>query len=279
MTDKVLTETAIWLARIERGLTLEEGTQLREWLRQPAHRDSIVNAAKLYHGADVVAVLGELVPVGFGNPPPPLPRQPRTFAIVVAVCLAVFAVLPIVAIRHMPRLGNAHYRPPLPRDEQIYDTRVREIRSVKLPDSSEAILNGQSQLYVLYTASGRSATLGHGEVLFDVLPKWPGPLDVFAGGRHFVAQSGRFDLRVINPQVVELAVVSGNVTVKALPFRRPTTPQQAREFDPRVFADANVGPMQSARLDSNGLIRHELTAAELRSQLGWEPEQVVYVSP
>ena len=276
MADKVPTEAAIWLARIERGLQLHEGVQLRQWLQQPVHRDCIVTAAKLYHGPDVVAVLAELVPVGFGSPPPPMPKRSRTSGIVLGIGLALFmAVLPMVGIRHASR------RPPgtLPRDEEIYSTRAHEIRSIKLPEGSEAILNGQSQLYVLNAAWVREATVAQGEVIFDVTPKWPTPLLIFAGGRHFQAPGGRLDVRVIDPQTVELTVLGGSVTVKGLPYRRPATPQEARDFDPSVFVDATVGPMQSALVDPTGLTRHSLTAADLRSQLGWEPEQVVYVSP
>ena len=276
MTDKVPTEAAIWLARIERGLRLHEGVQLREWLQPPAHRDCIVNAAKLYHGSDVIAVLAELVPVGFGNPPPPMPKRSRTSAIVLGSCLALFmGVLPFIGMRH------AYKRAPgtLPRDEEIYSTRVHQTRAIKLPEGSEAILNGQSQLYVLNAAWVREATVAQGEVVFDVTPKWPTPLLIFAGGRHFQAPGGRLDVRVVNPQTVELTVLAGSVTVKGLPYRRPATPEEARNFDPSVFVDAIVGPMQSALVDHSGLTQHSITAADLRSQLRWEPEQVIYVSP
>jgi transmembrane sensor len=276
VTDKVPAEAAIWLARIERGLQLHEGVQLREWLQHPAHRDFIVNSAKLYHGPDIIAVLAELVPVGFGNPPPPMPRQPRTAAMVLGACLALLML-------GIPLIGMKHARPPpgtLPRDEEIYSTGARETRSIKLPEGSEAILNGQSQLHVLYAAWVREATVAHGEVIFDVTPKWPTRLLIFAGGRHFEAPGGRFDVRVISPQTVELTVLAGSVTVKGLPYRRPATPEEARDFDPSVFADATVGPMQSAVLDhGSGLTRRTITAADLHSQWGWEPEQVVYISP
>ncbi|HTV76899.1 MAG TPA: FecR domain-containing protein [Steroidobacteraceae bacterium] len=278
MSEDGSTESAIWLARIERGLQPQEGEQLRAWLQSPRHRDIIVNAAKLYHGPDVVAVLAELVPVGFGNPPPPMPKPSRKFAIATAICLGlVMAAFPIMIIR-----GYSRYRQTsgaLPRDEQIFDTGVRETRTIRLPDNSQVILNGQSQLYVLYAGSGREATVGHGEVIFDVTRRWPHPIVVFAGGRYIVAQGGRFDLRVLAPHVVELTVLEGSVTVRGLPFHRPASPQEARDFDPRVFADASVGPMQLARLDDTGLTQRTLSAAEVHSQLSWEPEQIVYVSP
>jgi transmembrane sensor len=274
VTDKVSTEAAIWLARIERGLQPHEGVALRQWLQQPEHRDTIVNSAKLYHGPDVVAVLAELVPVGFGNPPPPLPRQPRTFAMVVGVCLALL-------MGGLSFIATHYKRPPgsLSRAGQIFSTGARETRTITLPDRGQVILNGQSQLYVLYAAWVREATVAHGEVVFDVTPKWPRPILVFAGGRHFEAAGGRFDLRVISAQSVAHTVLEGNVTVKGLPFQWPATPQEARDFDPSVFADATVGPMQAAILDNGTLTRHAITAADLRSQLGWEPQQVLYVIP
>jgi len=33
-SDKVATEAAIWLARLERGLQAQEGSQLRAWLQK-----------------------------------------------------------------------------------------------------------------------------------------------------------------------------------------------------------------------------------------------------
>jgi ferric-dicitrate binding protein FerR (iron transport regulator) len=283
VTDQVPTDAAIWLARIERGLQPHEGTRLREWLRRPQHRDAIVNAAKLYHGPDIVAVLAQLVPVGFGNPPPPMPRQRRTFAIVVGCCLALCILgVPYLGLKHVyPGLFNPRKPVPdaLPPDEVIYSTGARETRSIRLPDSSEVILNGASQLYVLYAAWLREATVARGEVIFDLPLKRPIPLLILAGGRRFEAPAGRFDLRVTGPQTVELTVLEGTVTVKGLPFQRPTTPAEARDFDPRVFTDATVGPMQAALLDHGVLTHHVVTAAALHSQLRWEPEQVVYVSP
>jgi transmembrane sensor len=282
VTEQVPTAAAIWLARIERGLQPHEGTALCEWLQHSEHRETIVNTAKLYHGPDVIAVLAALVPVGFGNPLPPRPRQSRAVAVMVGVCLLIFTgFLPFIAIRVFPGFFYPHTKPIpgiSPRNERIYSTDARQTRTIRLPEGSQAILNGQSQIYVLYAAWVREATVAHGEVMFDVTAIWPRPILIFAGGRHFEAPGGRFDLRLTSPVAVRLTVLQGTVTVKGLPFQRPTTPEQAREFDPSVFADAMVGPMQTAIVDQSGLTRHAITAADLRSQLGWEPQQVMYIS-
>src|SRR3954469_2333612 len=51
-----------WLARIERGLRADEGVQLREWLKNKANRTQILDAARLWHGPEILAVLAGLVP-------------------------------------------------------------------------------------------------------------------------------------------------------------------------------------------------------------------------
>src|SRR5215813_1319046 len=55
-------EVARWLALIERGLRGNEGERLREWLKDKANRTEILNAARLWHGPEILAVLSGLVP-------------------------------------------------------------------------------------------------------------------------------------------------------------------------------------------------------------------------
>ena len=59
----------------------------------------------------------------------------------------------------------------------------------------------------------------------------------------------------------------------------PTTPAQARLFDPRVFVDTTVGPLQAASLEDALFSSYPLTAAAADARLRWRPEQVVYVTP
>jgi transmembrane sensor len=283
--ETIATETAIWLARLERGLQADEGSQLRIWLRQPAHRDAIVEAAKLWHGPDIVAVLAELVPVGFGQAPPPPIKVKRRYppAILVAVCVGgLVAVMPFVAIyHHMPGVITRNYRaaPALPWGTSAYSTKPGETRAVTLPDGSRITLNGQTRLSVAFGAGWRVASLDYGEAIFRISPEPQRPFEVNAGGRHFQAPPSMFDVQVINPQAVELMVLRGGVTVKGLPWHWPSTPAEARLFDPDAFVDTTIGPLQAARLEDQTISRYAITAANARARLQWEPEQVIYVTP
>jgi ferric-dicitrate binding protein FerR (iron transport regulator) len=281
--DKTATEASVWLARLERGLLPHEGGALRVWLLQPSHRDAIIDAAKLWHGPDIIAVLAELVPVGFGDTPV---RKPKGRRQLVSVLIGVFGVLvtvlPLAYCQHTTPGGFAGHPTLAQRrvawGESIYTTRPGETRIVDLPDSSTVTLNGHSQVGIFFSAGSRLAMLDYGEAIFHTVPERR-PFELNAGGRYFVAAPSIFDVRVIRDQALELTVVAGTVTIRGVPWHWPATPAQARLFDPRVFDDTTVGALQAASLDDMVLSRYPISAALADERLRWQPERVIYVTP
>jgi transmembrane sensor len=281
-SDRLQTETSIWLARLERGLQGQDGDRLRQWLQVPAQRDAIVEAAKLYHGADIVAILAEMVPVGFGTPAPKI-AKPLFSRFNVFVGLAMIVVMlgaPILANHHARQIQQVRPQdPPLPWGEQAYSTKVGQTRTFNLADGSTLTLNSHTRVGVQFEVGYRLATVQFGEAVFDIQRRRERPFQIDASGRHFLAPQSRFDVRVIDPKTVELTVLDGNVTVQGLPWRWPDTPAEARIFDPRVFSDATVGPMQSVFLQDATMTRLAITADNARTRLSWQPEQVFYITP
>jgi hypothetical protein len=74
-------------------------------------------------------------------------------------------------------------------------------------------------------------------------------------------------------------VLDGGVTVRGLQWRWPATPAEARMFDPAVFVDTTVGPLQAALLEDQLISRYPITAENAHARLRWQPEAVVYVTP
>jgi ferric-dicitrate binding protein FerR (iron transport regulator) len=281
--DRIPTEASVWLARLERGLLPQEGITLREWLRQPAHREAIVDAAKLWHGPDIIAVLAQLVPVGFGHAPPPrAKRRLHPVKVLIAISGALVAIVPYAYLRHiMPGVLDVHYTPSqrrVPWGESVYTTKPGETRMVALLDGSTVTLNGHSRLGVLFGAGSRFASLDYGEAIFHTVPERR-PFELNAGGRHLRASPSMFDVRVIREQAIELTVVAGAVIVQGLAWRWPTTPAQERLFDPGVFVDNTVGPLQAASIEDATFSRYPITAAAAEARLHWRPEPVLYVTP
>jgi len=280
--DKIPTEAAVWLARLERGLLPQEGITLRAWLGQPAHREAIVDAAKLWHGPDIIAVLAQVVPVGFGNPPPPRPkRRLNATHALIALCGALVAFAPFAYVQHIMQgmfASHSAAQRHMPWGESIYTTKPGETRIVALSEGSTVTLNGHSQLGVLFGAASRSANLDYGEAIFHTVPERR-PFELNAGGRHFLASPSIFDVRIIRERAIELTVLEGDVIVRGLPWQWPDTPAQARLFNPKVFADTTVGPLQAASLEDAAFSRYPLTAAAADARMSWRPEPVLYVAP
>ena len=61
--NRIVEEAARWLEKIERTISREEAQALRAWLKGPGHRDTIIDRCKRWHGPEILAVLGELIPV------------------------------------------------------------------------------------------------------------------------------------------------------------------------------------------------------------------------
>ncbi len=282
--DRVATETAIWLARLERGLQAHEGAELREWLRQSTHGDAIVEAAKLWHGPDIVAVLAELVPVGFGTPRAPRKKTLRPIHLAIGICLGlVMLAAPIVMVRQMTRglYTSRNGQSPvnsMPWGETIYTTKPGEVRAVTLADGSKMTLNGHTRIAVWLGTAFRQATLDFGEAIFQISPQRQRPFEVTAAGRNFQAPPSMFDLQVNGAHSVELLVLDGGVTVRGLPWHWPATPAEARVFDPAIFVDTVVGPQQAALIEDQIFSRRTVTAANMQARLKWRPEDVMYVT-
>jgi transmembrane sensor len=280
--DRIPTEASVWLARLERGLLPQEGMKLRDWLREAAHREAIVEAAKLWHGPDIIAVLAQLVPVGFGTSPPPrAKRRLHPMHVLIAVCGALVAFAPFAYVQHIMQgmfASHSAAQRHVPWGESVYTTKPGETRIVALPEGSTVTLNGQSQLGVLFGAGSRHANLDYGEAIFHTVPERR-PFELNAAGRHFLASPSIFDIRITREQAIELTVLEGAVTVRGLPWRWPATPAQARLFNPNAFTDTTVGPLQAASLDDAGFSRYPITAAAADARLRWRPEPVLYVTP
>src|SRR5690242_3798724 len=89
--DPVQEQASMWLSRLGRGLRPEEATGLREWLKKADHRRVILETARLWHGPDIIAVLGELFPAG----PEPM-KSDLTWRDILRVTLTTAAAIGLV---------------------------------------------------------------------------------------------------------------------------------------------------------------------------------------
>ena len=229
--DPVREEASVWLSRLERGLRPEEASGLREWLTKAEHRRVILDLARLWHGPDIIAVLGELFPAG----PEPMKSDITVWDILrvtattaLAVGLVYLAISGRTPWDHMRlewarRHGNLCEAPlSSPIGRGFYSTSVGQRRQFSLPDNTGVTLNTHTCLSVAYSAATRDVYLPYGEASFHVAhDHWHRAFFIRAGNRQFQAVGTNFNVRVLTPDDVELTVTEGNVRVIYTPSSSP----------------------------------------------------------
>jgi transmembrane sensor len=274
-SETINREAAKWIARLQRGLYPEEGAELRAWLKTPAHREAILETARLLHGADVNSVLAALIPTK-REPEKPKPRplsftMPLTFAV-----LSTVAFGGILLLGHAPKSsGNvATHRVARAEDTEIYSTAIGETKEVKLPDGTTLTLNTATRVGVTYSTDSREVYLSQGEASFDVAYTPARPFIVDAGRRRFQVAGTKFNLRMLPSNTVELTVAEGAVKVLDAPPVLPSTP--ARRRDPITYGEAVVHAFEEAVVEPGFQSVTHIDANEVESRLAWQRGLIVF---
>lgn len=240
-------EASRWLAKLARGLDREDGPAIREWLKAPLHRQAMVDSLAHWHGPDVAALLGELMPEESKRI---RIRRRRNIFITTAACIAavVFVVTMANAMLDGRTLWSYFDGSHLTRSvvaSKTYETAPGETRNIPLPDGSSITLDGATRLSIEYSRPYREVTLVHGAAKFSVMhdPDWP--FNIHAGKREFTSMGSRFDMRVVTPETVDLSVTDGNVKVH---FATPRRPEASQRSDNLSFGEAIVGALHTARV-------------------------------
>lgn len=207
---RIMEEAANWLEKIERTIDKQEAQSLRAWLKLKSHREAIVERCKRWHGPEILAVLGELVPLeSLGD------RVERQYGrIVLAIVLAVTGIATMTVLTAVSRtlpIRDAKGNPLNARE--FASTAVGEQKTIKLPDGGSVVLNTSTGVYLIFAPDSRHVTLLEGEAAFDAKYDPARPFSVFVAGRRFEVLDGdaRFNLRKTTQEQAELTVVEGKV--------------------------------------------------------------------
>lgn len=269
--DKKDEEVARWLALLERGLRGDEGAQLREWLKNKANRTAILEAARLWHGPEILAVLAGLVPKTELVVRKPEYRQ-RFNKVLGWTTLAVILLVSAGTLTGIVKLpfDDGH----MSTGHGIYITSVGERRDVTLADNTVATLNTGSKMSVDYSPGVREVYLARGEATFQVTPNAARPFIVHAGMRGFQATGTRFNVRVISPELTELTVTDGQVKVMDAPPRLPETPAQRRAT--LLYGETTVQALETAQVEPGFQSVSPIDASEADARLAWQRGVIIF---
>jgi len=255
-----------WLEAIERTLKRGEIDALRQWLKVPLHRKAILDRCRLWHGADILAVLAELIPVDSLSRRVERNYGRMTLAIFLAVSGLGFATIVIAVSKWWPDPN----RPVNPlRAEQSFQTPIGGRRSIRLPDGGTMTLNTSTHVVVTYGPRFRDVTLVLGEAAFHVLADAERPFRIHAGARQIVSErdEAQFNLRRLSNDDLLLTVMDGQITVPAGRSRAPPSPSLLRA---RVsVGDHTFDATESGILGPAWQSTRFLTQEELAERIAW----------
>jgi len=272
---KAREDASLWLARLDRGLTDDERSGLRDWLRDAVNNRAFLEMGKLWRGLDIISVLSELFPL---NPEVLNPQPRRSFP---SVALAAITAACISALGTLMLAGDAPWSmfdprrpPPRPVYSETWRTTVGEKRVATLADGTIVTLNTGSRIVVFYAPLARDIYLSYGEVTFEVGHDTARPFNVHAGKRVMQASGSIFNVRVFPDDNVELTVTSGQVKVLYEPQRPLNTPERLR--DDFMHVDTTVTAQEMALVEPTIQTVRKLEANELDSRLAWQRGELIF---
>jgi transmembrane sensor len=268
-------EASVWIARLDRGLTVEERRALDEWLAvDPGHSTALVDLAGLWDKADVLGELAELFP---------LERQslakPRAMRFVLGACAAALVGVAVVVGYNVftvagesPSPALVAAQPAAPQttaavQQHLYDTAVGEQSTVRLSDGSIVTLNTDSSIEVRYDDAQRGVVLLRGEVFFEVAHDTTRPFRVQAGDRVLEAVGTAFNVRLDGGNDVRMMVTEGKVRVAP---RVPDAAPQA-SASPAIVSAGNLAVMHEGPMVVKGV-----DPTEIEVQLSWRRGMLVF---
>lgn len=270
--NRIVEEAARWLEKIERTISRDEARALRAWLDVPRHRDTIIDRCKRWHGPEILAILGELVPVEKLADRVEKHYGRMVLGIFLGLAGITMMTLVIAISNRMPwsdNLGN-----PL-RAKADVDSLVGVRKVVPLPDGGSIVLNSGSRILIDYDPRSRDIALLRGEIAVDARHDAERPFRVVAGPRQFEVQPGdaKFHLRKVTQERLELTVLQGQLGVSEGYMSHPVPPALLRarvSHGPYVFSANEAGT-----LGSGWQTVWTLARAELDRRTAWLSGRIV----
>lgn len=267
-------EASLWLEKLERTLQQGESARLREWLAVPLHRRVIVERCMLWHGPEVLGVLGKLIPIDarLGRAEPFSRRMGTLLGGVLAVGCATLATM--VLVLWMRTLSSNA----LLLVNEVYDTAVGARQDVRLPDGSTIQLNTATRLAVSYGLRSRDVTLLAGEAGFVVAPDATRLFRLHVGPRSLEIAAGRLALRRRAAEEADVTVAEGEAKILRSQHYAVRTPAQRRNALSYDYGETTLHAGQGAVVGPDWQWVQELQPGEMRSRLAWQQGLIAFAS-
>lgn len=265
---------AEWVAKIDRGLSDIEQSELAVWLEEsPVNGEALVKCASMWDLLDVLSPIAKLMPIEALE----LPDQkglrelnysrrtgivPWGIAAMLMVGAWFYNVDPVDTASNSPfvaEVGDSSSQV----QGVVYRTAIGEMSQVTLADGSKLQLNTDSEVRVSFSKTKRQLELVSGEVFFDVAKDPTKPFVVNVGDDQVTAVGTAFNIDTQLGKDTEVLVTEGKVKVN----------HNAGGMD-SAYQDLFLTPGQSVTIVGNAAeVKHDLDSEAL---LSWRQGVLVF---
>ena len=262
-SDPVYDQASQWVVKMDKGLSPDEQTALREWLQaDPQSYSILMEMTQLWDKMDAMSRLSDL----FAKPTAtPQWRSAKALgaiaaSVVLAGVVGLWSLLGGLSLHSL--------------DNNVYHTAVGEQSSVMLPDGTQLILNTNTKVSVHFTAQQRLLQLDNGEINISVAKDPNRPLSVMAAGQVVQAVGTEFNIEITDQQNIELVVTEGKVKVAV-----QQDPQKSLARQPQLALPDNALTLAAGEQVNLGSPRQqvtEVTADDIEVKLSWRQGNLIF---
>jgi transmembrane sensor len=271
LPEQVYSKACLWLAKIDRGLSVIEEEELHSWLiAHPGHKEAFMRAAEMSDKMDSLSRLADMFPE-------PVRRSNKTFGFSLAITASFLVVFLAAVMGFFNDESTAQKAAVLAENlfgEKRFETGKGEQSSVTLADGSVLILNTNTLVKTKYSGQQRLLMLERGEVHINVAHDSRRPFSVYIGDKIVRAIGTAFNLEIKEDRQVELIVTEGKVLVGVRAAAPQTLSALARADLPELPSSQVVAEGEQLVLGDEQV--EFLEAEEINVKLSWRGGNLVF---
>lgn len=265
-----------WVAKLDRGLSIEEQQGLKSWLAADKQNVAVLlEVAQMWDKMDDLSRLSDLFP----QTPQAAAKKHKIAPWITSIAASLLLALTLAFYPFDDSLSPFKQKASsaVVAMQASYQTNIGESNTIILPDNSKIVLNTNSFVQVKYTAAARIIELLRGEIHIDVAHDKSRPLSVMAGGEVIQAVGTAFNVEVRN-DLVELIVTDGKVLVA----KQPNTALNTAIEDMAKKLPQNsmlISKGEKVNLDISGQTPQEVIKVdplELAASLSWRNGNLIF---
>jgi len=265
-------ESAEWLARLDRGVTDEEQAELRAWLdASRANRTQFLAMARLWDNMNSLAWLADLYDDEREVNRGAHWRKAAAALVVFGMVLAGTKAWIDFSADTSPAPQTALVADQIP---TVYETAIGEQSTVRLAEGSEIVLNTNSRVHVRLTKHHRLLTLVKGEAHVEVASDPNRPLSLIVQDKIIQAVGTAFSVELDADENIELVVTEGSVLVGSRPRPASGSSQVITPILPR--SSTTVGAGQELRITALGFQKMSVPPDEIAARLSWRQGNLIF---